>query len=196
MIFQFLLSMKIPTNIRGILFALTMLLYLWFPYQLSRQRDRVLEHGAVYRFRLQNMESQNLSGSYVDLYYDVPAELATEEKLYQHQTAYVRLSRDSAGFTHISDAMAEPPSTGDYLAIEVIGLDSSKIYFSFPDNMRYFYFDTPHPTPEPIRPQPPRRQQWQAYAEVRVWKGKGIVENLYIENQPVQEFLQAEKRKE
>ncbi len=186
--------MKIQINIRGILFALTMLLYLWFPYQLSRQRDRVLERGAVYRFRLQNMEPQNLTGTYVDLYYDVPAQLATEEKLYQHQTAYVRLSRDSAGFTQISNAMAEPPSTGNYLAIEVIGLDSNKIYFSFPDNIRYFYFDAPRPTPKPIRPHPPRRRQRQASVEVRVWKGKGIVEDLYIENQPVQKFLQVEKR--
>lgn len=174
------------------LFALTMLLYLWFPYQLSQQRDRVLEHGAVYRFRLQNMEPQNLGGTYVDLYYDVPAQLATEEKLYQHQTAYVRLSRDSAGFTQISNARTEPPSTGDYLAIEVIGLDSNKIYFNFPSNMRYFYFDEPQATPalEPVRPRRPKRQQLDAYAEVRVWQGRGVVEELYVENQSVDAYLE------
>lgn len=187
--------MNIFKNGRLIVFALTMLLYLWFPFRLSGERERILENGTLYRFALHDMQAQDLAGSYVDLYYAVPSSLTASATFYPYQAAYLPLQTDSEGFASFSDPVAKPPQ-GDYLTIEITDIRDERLRYTLPGNMRRFYFDEPRatPEPEPLRPQRPQRQELAAYAEVKIWEGKAAVENLYIENQPVEEYLEAQTR--
>lgn len=179
------------------IFAVVMLLYLWFPYNMIRQTEHILRKGKVYHFQLQPIDPYDaFRGRYVSLSYG-NQQVPGQDSLLRGQTTYIGLEQDSAGYTYFSVAYAHPPSDIAYLTTEVLYAQDSLVTFELPESMAYYYMNeasAPEVEKLVMRPRLPDEQETvHASADVRILDGKAVVEELYINELPVKEYLKRNK---
>jgi uncharacterized membrane-anchored protein len=111
--------------------------------------------------------------------------------------AYVVLGLDAAGFARVEAIVADPPRSGDYLAISQTDLRMSPgredargtvlervIILPFD---RYYMSESAAPAAEErYRAAARRNDQTEAWITVRVRNGRGVVEGLYIDGVPIE----------
>jgi uncharacterized membrane-anchored protein len=161
--------------------------------QIWRYED-VLRTGQPYKFRTAPVDPYDaLRGKYVALNYaDTEAVLRAGDPINPHGGyAYVSLRRDENGFAQFVELAAAPPPTGDYLRVECQYMDRNKMRFVLPFD-KFFMEENKAPQAE--------RAYWRygnqrgridsrAYVLVRVKGGRGVIEDLYVEDQPIREFI-------
>jgi uncharacterized membrane-anchored protein len=168
--------------------------------QISRY-ENILRTGSLYKFRTAPVDPYDaFRGRYVALNYaDTVAPLRKGERLEDRSKAYVFLRRDGDGFAQFVELSAEPPAEGDYLRVqystEAIGAVS---HFQLPFD-KFFMEEAQAPQAEAAYRKHVRgrsREDRTTYVSVRVKGGRGVIEDLYIDNRPIREFLkgQADRR--
>lgn len=165
-------------------------------WQIWKHED-VRRTGAAYKLRTAPIDPYDvLRGRYVALRFaDTEAPVRAGDAIGEHQPAYVRLETDAAGFARFVELSSKPPAHGDYLSVRCGALNqaSGRMYFELPFD-KFFMEETKAPRAERAfwqhgnrRDAPPN-----AYASVRVKKGRGVIEDLYLENIPIRDFLRQE----
>lgn len=189
--------MKIRAITSAGLFAVVMLLYLWFPYNMIRQTERILQKGEVYRFDLQPIDPYDaFRGRYVSLFYG-DQQVIAKDSLLRGQTAYIKLEKDSSGYAYFSAAYAATPASEGYLIAEILHAQDSLVTFDLPESMSYYYMNeesAPEVEKLVMRPRlPDDRETVRASVDVRILNGEAVVEELYINEFPVKEYLKRNK---
>lgn len=180
-------------NIRIAFFASTMLLLLWFPFNMIWHTRYILKNGTPYRFSLQPIDPHDVfRGSYVTLNYTIPL-IPVADSLFRYQEVYVTIREDSAGFHSFDKIYLQAPKTEVYLKTKVNYYTDGKVQIEAPENMRYFYLnEKAAPAVENVmnRLAPTDSVQNRAHVQVRVRKGEAVVEELYINGLAVKDFLE------
>jgi len=181
------------------LYVLLAVVQMAVPLGQIRKHEDILKTGAVYNFRTAPVDPYDaFRGRYVALSYaDTVAAVRKGEKLESQAPAYVSLSRGADGFAQFGELSFEPPAGCDYLRVQYLYEDDKANgtgHFRLPYD-RFFMEETQAPLAEEVyRKHHGRDGQSDraAYVGVRVKDGRGVIEDLYIDNKPIREFLREE----
>jgi len=186
--------------LRIALFAVVMLLYWWFPYSLISGQQKILKQGVLWRFRPMPVDPYDaFRGKYITLSYNArmpyPKAFATDSTLDPYSTTfYVSLESDSAGYAYFDQLHLTPPNRSHF-PTRITSQYDSTARISIPENIRRYYL------PEDMAPLAEERYRTLSrqnrlqpdsavvYLDVRVWDGKVAIEELYMEGQPIKEYL-------
>ncbi|MEZ4759463.1 MAG: GDYXXLXY domain-containing protein [Flavobacteriales bacterium] len=176
------------------------------PVEMLLGHREVLREGTAWKFRLAPVDPHDpFRGEYVRLDFDVEQlKLPGDSCLFERdQRAYALLQEDADGFARFSDLLASPPADGPYLKVHVdyCWMDEDSIGYRIAMPVDRYYL----PEGEgPIAEQATAR--WlpdldndtlplrQAHAVVRILDGAAALEEVYVDDLPLREWvaLQAE----
>jgi uncharacterized membrane-anchored protein len=160
--------------------------------QIWKYED-VLQTGRLYKFRTAPVDPYDaFRGKYVALNYaNTEAMLHKGDTINSYSPAYVTLHQDENGFAKFDELSEYAPPSGDYLRVECHGSYNNKAGFRLPFDT-FFMEESQAPRAETAyRLHGNQRGQAtnRAYVLVRVKGGRGVIEDLYIEDKPIREFL-------
>jgi uncharacterized membrane-anchored protein len=180
------------------LFLAVSAIQVWIPIGQIRQHEDVLRTGRAYKFRTAPVDPYDaFRGKYVALNYaNTTATIKPGENLSFRSPAYVTLSQGENGFAVFGELSTDPPPSGDYVRVEYLFLSNlGNAQFRLPFD-RLFMEEGKAPKAEQAywrygnrRGQPVA----QAYALVRLKNGRGVIEDLFINDQPVREFIKSRR---
>ncbi|MEQ1439653.1 GDYXXLXY domain-containing protein [Fontimonas sp. SYSU GA230001] len=168
------------------------------PAFLIHRGQTTLREGAQYRFRTAPVDPADpFRGRYVRLDFEAARIVAqgAASAFEPGQRVYASLGRDAQGDAVIAGISATPPSSGDYLQAEVQWNNRDELRLRLPFD-RYYLDERLAPEAErrywasrPRRGAEEEDARRPAYVTVRVRKGYAVLEELYLDGQPVHERL-------
>jgi hypothetical protein len=157
--------------------------------------ELALRTGEAFRFRIQPVDPVDaFRGRYVAIRFAVDRAPAPDDlELRRGKFVCVPIEVDEDGFAALGLAELEPPPSGAYLRLRAGGVypdeDGNRyVWISLP--FRRFYMD------EDLAPEAERavwagrRGQREASIGVRIRHGVGVIEELYIDDVPIHQWLE------
>lgn len=178
------------SRLLGLALAILFLLQLAVPASMIAGREMTLHHGKQYRFRTAPVDPYDpFRGRYVSLNL-MANRVARPEglKLESRQKVYALLAVDEKGFAYCRELVTGRPTAGDYLAVRVTWWNQEIVDLKLPFD-RYYAEEELAPEIERAYRANSRRDKQEAYITVRVRNGNGVLEELYIKDLPVSEYL-------
>ncbi|WP_432821747.1 GDYXXLXY domain-containing protein [Trichloromonas sp.] len=177
-------------------FVVIVLAQLAVPGWMIVRRELALAEGAAYRFRTAPVDPYDpFRGRYVMLNLEAASAPVAEGESYRSgEKVYALLENDDQGYVRVGGLVRDCPETGDYLRVRVSYQQADRVQLGLPFD-RYYAEESIAPGIERAYWKHSRQQQRDAYVLVRVRKGMGVIEELYIEGLPVLEFIAQEQRK-
>ena len=176
------------------LFVTLALVQLAVPIGQIHKYEDGLQTGQIYRFRTAPVDPYDaFRGRYVALSYaNTAAPNKNGETIPFGSVAYVSMTRDGNGFAVFQELSLNPPLTGDYLRVECRNTElDHRTHFLLPFD-RFFMEENKAPQAELAYRRygnPSAQIKIPVYVSVRVKNGRGVIENLYINNEPIRNFL-------
>ena len=164
-----------------------------------RKWEDVLRTGTRIRLRTVPVDPYDaFRGRYVALNFEeetVPLALGPELK--RGEEVYALFQKDEDGFGRIEKLVKDRPSEGIYLRIKVYHPISSKnqIRLRFPFE-RFYLEEEIAPAAEKAYESQSKDDKRDAYVTVRIKNGYGVLEDLFIGDKPIAQFLRDEKKTE
>jgi len=171
------------------------------PISMIIHREDILRTGALYRFRTEPVDpSDAFRGRYVAL--DVQASrmlIKDKDEFERGEKLYAELTRDENGMAKIKKLTRKPPDSEDYLKVRVMywftrPIDGDKnrrvgmLRLDMPIK-RYYMDEYEAPRAERAYNSRSRSGEVNSFVDVRVKRGEAVVEELYIGEKPVYEYL-------
>ncbi len=172
------------------IFLLVAAVQLLVPGYMIHEQETTLREGTPYRFRTAPVDPYDpFRGRYVRLRIETSAAPAAPgEEISKGDRVYVLLGRDEEGFARLLSASRTPPAQGDYLRLKARYVSGSSVQLVLPFD-RYYAEESLAPEIESAYRRNSRRESRNAFIAVRVRDGQGVIEELYIEDLPVREYL-------
>jgi len=183
------------------LFIIVGLVQWLVPAQMIWKREEVLKKGATYRFLTEPVDPTNpFIGNYITLNFkENVGKVKRGHLLVRDQTIYVLLTTDSAGFARVKGITAvEPANEPAYVKAKVrytteIGItlespDSTEITIDYPFD-EYYMEEYKAPKAETEYRKANRDTAQSTYAQVKIWKGTAVTENVFINNKPLTSYF-------
>ena len=176
---------------RLVIFLVLALAQLAVPASLIWKRERTLRQGSVWKFRTAPVDPVDaFRGRYVALEFDAESHEVTPPANAEYgQTVFVTMRRDPEGFAEIDQVNSSPPAGDDFIEAELRG----KIV-SLPFD-KYWVTERDAPAAEAAYFAQSRRDKRNAFVTVRVFRGDAALEQLYLDGQPLGEYLRANAAK-
>ncbi len=177
------------------LLGIVFLAQLAVPAWMLGGRELALQTGTVYKFKTAPVDPVDaFRGRYVALAFEENTAVWGEpgEMPAQGNTPIcIELTVDEAGFAHLGRATHEAPASGDYIRTSEWASGQGVIYPVLPFD-RYYMNEKKAPQAEQAYLEHSRRGNQDAYVTVRVRNGIAVIEQLYVADQPVEEFIAAQ----
>ena len=192
-------------------FAIVAAAQLAAPAWMIGQREWVLRHGMVYKFRTAPVDPYDaFRGRYVWLRFEgntapwtgtgpIPYEMTPSDVIGSGPFVYATLTTGPDGFAKFSGASLTRPASGDYLYAradyywDLTALTRTPITRA-PDRLaitlpfdRYYMNEAAAPAAEQAYREHSNTKKHDAYATVRVWKGHAVLEGLYVGDQRIED---------
>lgn len=186
-------------TLRVVIFIVVALIQLSVPASVVWKREKTLKHGRVWKFKTQPVDPVDaIRGRYVALSLAATKirkeEPASPETRTAESPVYAVLKEDSEGFAYV-DKLSPTPIAGD----NIVKIEDHYWTYDGWENVR-FPFDrlwvTEKIAPEAERAyrENSRRDKQNAYVTVRVRSGDAALEQLYIDGQPLADYLREHPR--
>jgi uncharacterized membrane-anchored protein len=174
----------------GLALGLLFLLQLAVPASMIAGRELILRQGEPFRFRTAPVDPYDpFRGRFVALNLEAArAPRPAGVELEYQQKVFALLAVDEAGFAYCSGIVVEQPAEGNYLSARISSFDKEQVRLQLPFD-RYYAEEQLAPEIEQAYRANSRRGEQKAFIAVRVRKGRGVLEELYIEDLPVAEYL-------
>ena len=172
---------------RLIVFVLVAFAQLAVPGSLIWKREHTLRQGNVWKFRTAPVDPVDVfRGRYVALRFDVETqEVSPPPNSNSGDTIFVTLKSNAEGFAEIDQVLATKPAGDDFMEARLLG---KTITLPFD---KYWVTERDAPAAETAYRNLSRRGNQNAYVSVRVFRGDAAIEQLYLDNQPLGEYLRA-----
>jgi uncharacterized membrane-anchored protein len=175
------------------LFILVVIIQLAVPAVMIARRELTLKQGVAFKFETAPVDPYDaFRGRYVNLSFkEEQAPLGRDSNLERGQTAYAYLRKDSNGFAEIYKVKVKPPANENYLKVEVRYIDSQQgqIKFDLPFD-RYYLQEEVAQVAEKYYRQVNQDKEIASYVVVRVKSGFGVLEELYLDQQPIYQYIE------
>jgi uncharacterized membrane-anchored protein len=181
-------------TLRVVIFVVVALLQLSVPASVVWKREKTLQHGRVWKFKTEPVDPVDaIRGRYVALRLEAekgrPAERPRED-FTAGGVVYVTLKEDAEGFAQVEQISANPLHGDNVVKAEAGYWRDGWERVSFPFN-RLWLMEKIAPEAERAYRENNRRDKQNAYVTVRVRDGDAALEQLFIDNQPLREYLRA-----
>lgn len=179
-------------RLRLVLLAIVAVVQLATPLSMIARRERVLEHGELFRFRAEPVDPADaFRGRFVALSFaEQSVPLALGGGVGPGERVYARLERDADGFARIAALERDRPQTGDYFSTRVRWRTEDELVLELPFD-RYYLEEELAPLAERAYGQFSRGEVQRVWAEVRVDDGFAVLQELYLAGQPVRLYLES-----
>ena len=173
------------------LFVVAALLQVSVPVSMIAKREHVLKHGRAFRFRTAPVDPYDaFRGRYVALQFEQRSvKLDPGHDFKGNEKVYALLAEDSEGFAFFSGLSRTRPGTPPYLTTRLLSYVSETNAFLRLPFDRFYMDETEAPEAERAYWQNSGQSNPNAYVQVRIEKGFGVIENLYIDRTPIREYL-------
>jgi uncharacterized membrane-anchored protein len=170
---------------RLIIFALVACAQLAVPGSLIWKREQTLRRGSVWKFRTAPVDPVDaFRGRYVALHFDAETqEISPPTNSNSGDTVFVTLKQSAEGFAEIDQVAATKPGGDDFIEAQLFGK-----MVSLPFD-KYWVTERDAPAAETAYRNLSRRGNQNAFVNVRVFRGDAAIEQLYLDNQPLGEYL-------
>ena len=171
-------------------FGIAVLLQLAVPASMILRRERVLAQGQAFKFRTAPVDPYDaFRGRFVALGFDqnsvtVPA----DHDFVRGQKVYALLAEDAEGFATFSDLRRSRPDSEPYLTTKIQHVSGTTAYLRLPFD-RFYMDENEAPDAERAYRQNSVRSNRNAYVQVRIEKGFGVIEDLYVDGTPIRNYL-------
>ena len=181
-------------TLRIAIFILVALAQLSVPAMLAWGRIQTLAHGRIWKFKTAPVDPEDaVRGRYIQL--RLMAEDFTQpEKLVATDRVYAVLKETPEGFAEIDHISITRLGGDNVIQVEPGGNWDDKQHFRIPFD-RFWVTEKSAPEAEKMYRENSRRGKENAYVTVRVRNGDGALEQLYIDNQPLADYLRAQAAK-
>ncbi|MGM0502914.1 MAG: GDYXXLXY domain-containing protein [Bacillota bacterium] len=174
------------------LFIVLAVIQLVVPAVMIAKRELTLKNGQVFKFATTPIDPYDaFRGRYVRLNFtesEVP--LPSDLDIERRQWIYAQLKKDENGFAEIDNLTKTPPKQKPYIKVKVLYINrrEDKVMLDLPFD-RYYLEEEVAKVAEEYYQQLTRKQQLASYATVRVNDGFAVLEELYLDGQPILEYL-------
>ena len=172
---------------RLIIFALVACAQLAVPGSLIWKREQTLGRGSVWKFRTAPVDPVDVfRGRYVALHFDAETqEISPPTNTESGDAVFVTLKRNAEGFAEINQVSTAKPGGDDFIAAQ---LNGNRISLPFD---KYWVTERDAPAAEVAYQNLSRRGNQNAFVSVRVFRGDAAIEQLYLDNLPLGDYLRA-----
>jgi uncharacterized membrane-anchored protein len=170
------------------LFSAVALIQLYVPASMIWKREKTLKEGRVWKFRTTPLDPEDaFRGRYIRLGF-VADEVPRSKPLKAAGKIYAVLKEGADGFAEV-ESLSLTRAAGDNVIEVGAGYWNDNMQnIEFPFN-RYWVTEKIAPEAERAYAANSRRQKQNAYLTVRVHDGDTAVEQLYIDNRPLADYL-------
>jgi uncharacterized membrane-anchored protein len=172
---------------RVLVFALVGLAQLAVPASLIWKREQTLRHGTVWKFRTAPVDPVDaFRGRYVALEFEAEGQtISPPPNLGYDAKVFVTLRLNAEGFAEIDQVLPSRPEVDNFIEAQLRG-----VTISLPFD-KYWVTERDAPAAEAAYRAQSRRDKQNAFCTVRVFRGDAAVEQLYLDGQPLGEYLRA-----
>lgn len=180
-------------RISVILLVLVCAVQLAVPLAMIARREIALRNGETFRFRCAPVDPVDFfRGRYVDLgFSEERYEGPDADVLLRGQTVFAHLETDEDGFARIVALETTPPESGPFVRCRVRWGGSNRATLDLPFS-RYYMKETTAPDAEKLYRERLSDGTGEAWVETRILDGYAVLEELYIDGDPVIEVLEDE----
>lgn len=182
-------------TMRIAVFIVVALAQLCLPASVLWTRQRTLSQGRVWKFKTAPVDPVDaMRGRYIALRFTaeaIPTSEAPKDGHFAYNSfVYVILKEDADGFAMIDHVSTTPLKGDNVVRAEVDGWWDKAQHVRFPFN-RLWVSEKVAPQAEAVYLANSRRDKQNAYVTVRVRDGDAGLEQLYIDGQPLVDYLRA-----
>ena len=177
--------------LRVLIFGVVALAQLGVPAAMVWQREQTLKQGRVWKFRTAPADPVDaIRGRYIVLRFaaeefDAPVKFESGNK-----SVCAVLKQDTDGFAEVDHLTTETVVADDVVPVESAWWSSGKQHVSFPFN-KFWVAEANAAAAERAYVENNRRDNQNTYVTVRVRHGDAALDQLYIDNQPLSDYLRA-----
>lgn len=186
--------MKRNKKVMLILFIMLAVIQIATPLYMVWRWEDTLRTGHAYQWMTAPVDPYDaLRGRYVDLRFkEIKGPVAPGEELHYGQKAYAAIGTDVNGYAYISSVSAGKPQNSDFVKVRVVSfVKGGEVNVMLPFKRYYMREDL-----APLAEQAYRRSAGKdGRVTVRIKNGFGVVEQLYIGVQTIDEYLRSESEK-
>lgn len=173
------------------LFIAVAILQITVPLYMIWQWENVLSGGREYYWRTAPVDPYDaLRGKYVHLSFtEIKGVIADGVSLEYGQGAYAKIEVDEGGYAYISQVSTGKPTEGEYLKVKIEYVKDNMAYVQLPFTRFYMREDLASLAERAYR----ESRGKNGAVAVRIKDGLGVVEELYIGDKTITEYLQENK---
>ena len=181
-------------TLRFAIFILVALAQLSVPALMAWERMQTLARGRVWKFKTAPVDPEDVvRGRYVRLHF-LAEDFTQPEKFESPDSIYAILKETPDGFAEIDHTSATPIGGDNVIKVEPGGNWDGKQHIVIPFT-QFWITEKSAPEAEKAYRENSRRGKENAYVTVRVRNGDAALEQLYIDNQPLTDYLRAQAAK-
>lgn len=175
------------------IFIVVALAQLFVPARMIFNQETVVSTGTAYKFKTQPIDpSDPFKGKYIYLNYNVNSASSTTTAWKRNEPIYLLFKTDSLGFATIKEISKAQPNHTDYLKTAVTSYDdhTQTVWFSLPFNE--FYMNEHKAYDAEIAHSKAQRDSVSntTYALVYILNGTGVLDNVFINDIPIAEYVE------
>jgi len=176
-------------------FAVLVIAQLAVPAWMIVSREWTLRQGNTFKFHTAPVDPYDpFRGRYVALRLEPDeARAPVETQLDYNQRMVAVLETDAEGYAKVSELRLEPPPEGDFIRVHAWPRDATMVGIHWPFD-RYYMDERLAPEAEKAYRDHNLREERNAHVTVRVRSGNAVLEDLFIENVPVREYVLREMK--
>jgi uncharacterized membrane-anchored protein len=172
---------------RLIVFVVVAFAQLAVPGSLIWKREHTLRQGNLWKFRTAPVDPVDVfRGRYVALHFEVETQqISPPPNSGYSDKVFVTLKANAEGFAEVDQVFATKPAGDDFIEAHLSG---SMVSLPFE---KYWVTERDAPAAEVAYQNLSRRGNQNAFVTVRVFRGDAAIEQLYLDNQPLGEYLRS-----
>jgi uncharacterized membrane-anchored protein len=181
--------------LRVLVFGVVALAQCMVPAAMVWHRKETLKHGRVWKFRTAPVDPVDvMRGRYIALRFAAEEFAAPEKFDAGNKSVYAVLKEGADGFAEVDHLTAETMGTNDIVPVESVWWYEGKQHVRFQFD-QFWIAEENAAAAERAYAENSRREKQNAYVTVRVRSGDAALEQLYIDNQPLPDYLRAHLRR-
>jgi uncharacterized membrane-anchored protein len=180
-----------------LILVLIALAQLAVPASIVWKRGQTFAHGRLWKFKTEPVDPIDaIRGRYVALRFAAEKAKATPDALIKDRSVpvFVTLKEDTEGFAQVDQISTERITGDNVIQVENGYWSDGWQHLRFPFN-KLWVAEKIAPQAEQAYRENSRRGKENAYVTVRVHNGDAALEQLYIENKPLRDYLRAQAEK-
>lgn len=176
-----------------LIFVVVVLAQLFVPAKMIYDQQEIIATGTVYKFKTQPVDpSDPFKGKYIRLNYEMNSAPSNDTTWIPSAPIYIALTADESGFATVKAISKEIPEDFDYLKLKANWYNAyeRRVEFSLPFN-EFYMNETKAYDAEVVHANAQRDSlPNNTYALVYVLNGKAVLENVFINELPIGDYVE------